>query len=538
MAHTVVGIDLGTYAVKFVQVEVGFRVTRLLSVFEEPVLAGEAPLFERQGEALQLGLGRLPPEATLYMALSGETLALRVLNLPFTDARKIEQVVGYELEGQIVHALQDVVFDHVVCKPRGEGSGSTVLAAAARNDEVGDFLAAMSARGAEPRSLFAAPVIYQALFAQAAGPGRPSPAATEPDEGVGTRMLVDLGHRRTNVCFLSRGEAIYGRTITRGGEALTVAVAEGMRCDFDQAEDWKRSRGIVSGAMLAGADPDDQRMDAVLRQALEPLMRELRQTMASYRSLDKTPVESVMLTGGGAELPGLAEHLEEELSLPVTFFAPDTGARVADLPEGEAGQGRYTLAAAIAWAGARGQKELDLRRGAFQYRASFSVVRQKAAHLGMLGAALVVCAVIDGTMAMARLTKQKEQLQAQLKSATQELFGEPRYDAKAVALLLKKGFREEMAPIPKATAFDLLNEISKKMPSAERIKLDVTKLEIRPKKTTITGTIDSGAAVDEVISKLREIECFNEPDAIGKGSVTGVSGGAKQFTLNIASKCP
>jgi general secretion pathway protein L len=277
-------------------------------------------------------------------------------------------------------------------------------------------------------------------------------------------------------------------------------------------------------------------MDGTIRTALAPLLRELRQTIASFRSRDKTPLDSVLLTGGSAALPGLPEHLEEELGLPVALYAPETGAPVADLPEGEAAQGRYALAAAVAWAGARGGKEIDLRRGPFQYRASFSVVRQKAAHLGALAAALLVCAVLNGSMALARLNKQKDQLQAQLKSATQELFGAPRMDAKAVSTLLKKGFRDEMAPIPKATAFDLLGEISRKLPPGDQIKLDITELDIKPKKTTIRGTVDSAAAVDEMVSRLKQIECFDGD--ISKGAITEVSDGAKQFLLTINSKCP
>src|SRR3712207_4579578 len=118
MAHTVIGVDVGAYAVKFFMVEVGFRTSRTLSAFEELVPPGDAPLAERQGDALQAGLARLPGESTIYMAVPGEMLAVRVLDLPFADARKVEQVVGYELEGQIVHALQDVVFDHLLLKPR------------------------------------------------------------------------------------------------------------------------------------------------------------------------------------------------------------------------------------------------------------------------------------------------------------------------------------------------------------------------------------------------------------------------------------
>ena len=100
---------------------------------------------------------------------------------------------------------------------------------------------------------------------------------------------------------------------------------------------------------------------------------------------------------------------------------------------------------------------------------------------------------------------------------------------------MRKGFREELAPVPKASAFDLLDQISRKVPPADKIKLDVSELDIRPKKTFMKGTVDSGAAVDEMAAKLKEIDCFEE---VTKGAITEVSEGGKQFTLNIASKCP
>ena len=49
------------------------------------------------------------------------------------------------------------------------------------------------------------------------------------------------------------------------------------------------------------------------------------------------------------------------------------------------------------------------------------------------------------------------------------------------------------------------------------------------------GTVDTAAAVDEMAAKLKEIDCFDE---VNKGAITEVSGGAKQFTLNIGAKCP
>ena len=142
---------------------------------------------------------------------------------------------------------------------------------------------------------------------------------------------------------------------------------------------------------------------------------------------------------------------------------------------------------------------------------------------------------IDVGAKLSSLGDEKKQLDKQLKTSTQELFGKPRTDAREVAELLKKGFREDLAPLPKATAYDLLDQISRRAPPADHVKLDILELDIRPKKTFIKGTVDSAAAVDEMAGKFKDIECFDE---VTKGAITEVSGGAKQFTLNITSRCP
>ena len=66
---------------------------------------------------------------------------------------------------------------------------------------------------------------------------------------------------------------------------------------------------------------------------------------------------------------------------------------------------------------------------------------------------------IDTAMALSRLRGERTQLEAQLKAQTMELFGEPRLDGRQVTQALRRSFKDEMAPIPKATAYDLLGEI-------------------------------------------------------------------------------
>src|ERR1041384_7107838 len=104
MAHPICGIDVGAFSIKLVVFEVGFRQTVFRGAFEEMINEGPEPLLARQVAALREGLSRVSSDATLYLALPGDALSIRSLDLPFTDQRKIDQVIGYELEGQIQRA--------------------------------------------------------------------------------------------------------------------------------------------------------------------------------------------------------------------------------------------------------------------------------------------------------------------------------------------------------------------------------------------------------------------------------------------------
>ena len=536
MAHTVCGVDLGTHSVKLAFVEVGFRSSALRGLAEVPVAAGDAPLVARQLDAVREGLAQVTGEVTPFLAMSGDQLSLRVLQLPFSDPRKIDQVVGYELEGEIVNAIEDVVFDHLVVRQRPEGA--TVLAAAAKRDDVAAFIAAAEAQGIHPRALFAAPVVYRTLFA-----GSPPVPEIEGEPEV-CQAVLDFGHQRTNICIVRNGQAVYARTIRRGSAHLTDAIAKAFNADLERAEQAKRNDAFLVSPGRPATSPLASKLDAVLREALAPTIRELRQTLASVSAGTQIDVRSLLVVGGGGRLGGLLAFLEAELGIPAHFLAAQSAlsagmvAGAGGLAEEEAAPPEsdvHALAAAIVLAASGGTREIDFRRGAFVYRASFSILRQRAFHLATLGAALLLFGFIDVGAKLSNLKDERRLLDKELKTATSELFGQPREDAEAIAQLLKRGYREELAPTPKATAFDLLDAISRKVPPADKVKLDIAELDIRPKKTFIKGTTDSGAAVDEIATKLKEIDCF---DDVNKGAITEVSGGEKQFTLTINTRCP
>ena len=319
------------------------------------------------------------------------------------------------------------------------------------------------------------------------------------------QAVLDFGHARTNVCIVRGGEPIYARTIRRGGEHLTAAIAKAFKADLERAEQAKRGERVPRRPGSRRRRRWSCKLDSVLREALAPTMRELRQTLASFRAAPAFDVDALLVVGGGGRLAGLLPFLEAELGLPARFRADPAGA----------GQRAEARSADVAGrAEARERRESDVARAgggdraggraAARARSTSAAVRSSTApasrccarrrwHLAALAGGDAARGWLDvGAKLLAASAPSARTLDKELKTATQELFGKPRDDAEAIAQLMRKGFREELAPLPKATAFDLLDQISRKVPPADKVKLDVASWRSAPRRPSSRGPSTRG----------------------------------------------
>jgi general secretion pathway protein L len=543
MAQRILGVDIGAYAVRLVELDVGFRQSRVHLLREAPLLPAQEgeTAFERGTRTLRAMLDALerPPDA-LALALGGEA-TLRVIEMPFQDARKIDQVIGYELESQILGDLEGLVVDQVLAEPHGEGA--RVLAIGAEREALRTELAALAAVRAEPRYVGAAVLAYAAL-AELTLPARPA-AAEEADAAPGVDVIIDMGHRTTRVALVRAGRTLFARAIQRGGADLTATLAQIYRLDEAAAERAKHTHGILLADPDAAVDPQRRKLDSVLREALRPLVRELRQTLAAARAQGTAAPARVALLGGGARLVGLPAFLEAELGMPVVRLGLPAE-MIPDEPGGEVeGPGLPGVALGMALGAARGGgTQVNLRKGELAYRSDYSYLRGKARAIGIGVAALLACTALNSMAALRALRKESEVLEQKLKRETQDLFGTAKLDGRAVSEELRRGPQSGVPPVPTLTAYDVLDEISRHLPPRDQIKLDVLELDIKPKKTYLKATAASAKEIDALVESLGKIECFAE---IQKGKVATVTAPGpdgkekvelKQFTLTIETTCP
>ena len=159
-----------------------------------------------------------------------------------------------------------------------------------------------------------------------------SSAATLRDEEkqVGV-VLLDIGGGTTDIAVYSLGSAIYTATIPVGGNILTSDISLGLKTTLGEAEEIKKRFGArrerasrLCVRTLDGRSTRDHTTEA-LRQIVVPRVLETLR-MARQKIVENVPRDlvlgEVVLTGGGALLPGIEPIAEEVFGLPVRVGTP------------------------------------------------------------------------------------------------------------------------------------------------------------------------------------------------------------------------
>jgi type IV pilus assembly protein PilM len=133
--------------------------------------------------------------------------------------------------------------------------------------------------------------------------------------GAQVEAIADIGAQTTSVVIHVEGEPRIVRTIPRGGNEITDAIAAKLKVSPADAERLKREIGLLPNANPQVGD--------VIREALKPLISELRSSFEYLAAGDaQNRVESLALCGGSAMLPGLADVLGREFGIEVFLADP------------------------------------------------------------------------------------------------------------------------------------------------------------------------------------------------------------------------
>ncbi len=288
--ETIVGLDLGRYAVRAVWVKTGTGGPQV-----EKREALRMP-FDGMGahEALNLWIGQKNlKEAACAIALPGPQTLFQPLLLPPDDPRTDAQAAAVEVlkYNEMVSDSMRYAYAPFSLAPNER----RLLLTMARAEAVDETL-----RRARELGLRVAEMVPSAVaLYNAAAPALDDRPA----------LLIGIGAGGTDVVVGSASGLFFVRSFAVGGRHFTDALGRQCKIGLAQAESRKETEGS-----LVGEGPEH----AALRQAAEVWLNELRACLSIYGNLFTDPTARparLWMAGGGARLGGFRSYVAEALRL-------------------------------------------------------------------------------------------------------------------------------------------------------------------------------------------------------------------------------
>ena len=349
--ESVVGIDIGTSAIKLVQLKKK-KGRAVLETYGEIALGPYVGLSVGQAATLTtektvLALKDLFREANVTAKIAALSLPLRssllkVIELPPYKEEQINHMVPIEARKHVPVPISEVTLDWWVI-PRKE------LQSPADEDARADGGASLPSLTKIPQT----EILLVAVHKSAVKRQQDVVAALGLDartfeietfssirailtRDISAMALLDIGASTTKLTVVDYGIVRVSHVINRGAQDITVAMATSMSSDFATAERKKRKEGLG----------DDGGAGSIL----DYILYEAETVIEEYQKKNARLVSKIICTGGGSVMPGFltvaSKHFQAELSVGNPFARTDTPAFLSEIL-GQAGP-EFAIAVGLA----------------------------------------------------------------------------------------------------------------------------------------------------------------------------------------------
>ncbi len=300
-AKRLLGLDLGLSSVKAVELTRDGDVLSVTAAAQAPV-SSPTELTGTIRETLRRG--GFHTKLTC-LNVSGRLVSVKYITLPAMSDQDLKKALPFEADKHIPFEVGDACLDgQRIGEPEEGAKEITAVLAAAKRNLVLERAQLVSFCGLAPA------IVDVDVFA-AGNAFEVSAMAGGPVDAARSVAVVDLGASKTSVNILKGTATCFTREIYVGGNDVTEAIA-------------KRLSLSPSDAEAAKCAPGDR--EAACRQAtamtLEDLANEVRMSLEFYENQFESSVSEVLLCGGAARLPWLAETFQTILGKPTSVWNP------------------------------------------------------------------------------------------------------------------------------------------------------------------------------------------------------------------------
>ncbi len=319
----IIGIDIGSYAIKIVCFGEEKKQIKLKDWGYIPLaIKPDTPAEEKKAIIAQEIKDYLKKKGiqAKYVAtsVSGNSVIVRYVKLPKLW-RELALSLNVEAEPYIPFDMKDVNLTYYILNDvmdEGQPKMDTVLVAA-KKDIIKDKIDILSEAGLDPLIIdvdsFALETLYDRVI---------------PKTDNGAVLILNIGHKATNLSIVSQGVTRVVRDIFIAGSTLNKAAQKVLKADAAGIEALKRSKGLLVSdedkeAAIANMDSEGIAVSKVASGVLKELYAEVSRSIDFYLSqgVDHS-IARILLSGGGANLGNITKSMVNEFKVPVEITNP------------------------------------------------------------------------------------------------------------------------------------------------------------------------------------------------------------------------
>ncbi len=312
-ARPLIGVDIGSHTLKVVEFtghgdsRVLRRIGRAL-VPRDAIQEGAIKEPQALEETLNILIQNLQPKIRhAATSISGYSVIVKKINVPYVNERDIEDNLIFEAENYVPFEIEEVYLDFNVIGEVQNATGtpeSEIFLVAAKREVVDAYAELLQNSGLRPAVIDVDGFAIGNAFEGAMGIS---------SESV---VLLDLGANMGTFSIIKGGMPLFTRDMAIGGQQLTEAIAENLGIDFEEAEIIK-IKGVEDQAILSD-------VAAIVHEIVESWASEVRRAVEFFKSTarpEEFPVR-IWLSGGSSLLDGICDIFEDVTGIETALFDP------------------------------------------------------------------------------------------------------------------------------------------------------------------------------------------------------------------------
>lgn len=325
----VVGLDIGSHTIKLVELSLHkdkYRMDKfgIAPLPSEAVVDGAIMEHAQVVDVIkELFKSKKVKTKNVAISMSGPSVVVKILHVPLMTEDELEEQIALEAEQYVPFDLDEVNLDfHILREDEVDAEGEpqmAVLLVAAKIDILEARTAVVKEAGLNPVvmdvDVFAIENMYGINY------------DVSPEE---ITALVNVGASYVNINVLADGASAFTRDVLIGGNRYIEALKQELNLSDEDAEATMNGnpKWIPVGEVQSGA------ADRILESVNVEVTTEVTRSFDFFRSAmvseEMEEIKKVVLSGGGAQIVGLAQMLSSQLGIEVEFADPFRQIDLAD----------------------------------------------------------------------------------------------------------------------------------------------------------------------------------------------------------------